>query len=454
MVDITMEGADKARSLWLSLIAILSVVLVESLAGLLVNSLSILGDAVHASFDVMTTFLLLMMTRWSLQPPDDTHTYGHEKIESIGGMIGGVLLIVLTALLGWEAVVRIMEGGIPIHPGTVGFAAVLYTLGVDFFRVGVLRKTQGSATVKAGLLHALSDMSSTIVALIGISLASFGYYLGDALSSLVLCIVILYVGVGLIRDTFIDLSDAIPKTIVKRVEEGVSSTRGITGTRALKMRKVGRRTFVDVVIKVPSYLGLEDAHTIASAVESNVGRTIGDSVVMVHVEPELTATPIDFKIKKLSAGVPGVKDVHNVEVIRTSAGLNISLHAAVSPAATVEEAHRHAEEIEKKLRAEIPSLVDAKIHLEPFEGEAMVGRVVDSEEISEAVAKTINAHREVKELGEIRLYKVGDNLHIDISCSFGKEASVNLAHEIATEIEEKLKGRFQGAKVTIHQEPA
>lgn len=454
MVDKIMEGTDKTRPLWLSLIAISSVVLVESFAGFLVNSLSILGDAAHASFDTMTTFLLLIMTRWSLKPPDDTHTYGHEKIESIGGMIGGTLLIVLTALLGWEAAARIVEGGVPVHPGAIGFAAVLYTLGIDFFRVGVLRKTQGSATAKAGLLHALSDMASTIVALIGISFANFGYYLGDALLSLILCTLIFYVGAGLIRDTFVHLSDAIPKAIVKIVEKEVAATKGINGIRVLKMRKVGQRTFVDVVINVPSYLGLEDAHTIASAVESNVGRAIGDSVIMVHVEPELTEIPIDFKIKKLSAEVAGVKDVHNVEVIRTSAGLNISLHAAVSPAATVEEAHKCAEEIEKKLRAEIPSFADAKIHLEPFEGEAMVGCAIESNEISKAVAKIISAHRGVKKLGEIRLYKVGDILHIDMSCCFWKEASVDLAHEIATEIEEKLKGRFQGAKVTIHQEPA
>ena len=56
---------NKVRALKLSLLAITTVVICETVGGALVNSLAILSDAAHAAFDVVTTLILLATTRWS-----------------------------------------------------------------------------------------------------------------------------------------------------------------------------------------------------------------------------------------------------------------------------------------------------------------------------------------------------------------------------------------------------
>src|SRR4030067_220532 len=87
------ESAYKLGTLKLSAIAIASVVIVEVSLGLIVNSLAILSDGLHALLDVIASITLFVATKAALKPPDEEHTYGHEKFESIGGVDGGGILL-------------------------------------------------------------------------------------------------------------------------------------------------------------------------------------------------------------------------------------------------------------------------------------------------------------------------------------------------------------------------
>jgi len=448
-----MSRADGTKPLWLSLIAISSVVLVEGLAGLLVNSLALLGDAAHASFDVVATFLLLLMTRWSLKPPDESHTYGHEKVESLGGLMGGFILLVLAIVIANESLVRILGGGIPIHPGTLGFGAIVYTLSVDIFRIGVLKNAGGSATGKAGFFHAISDFSSTIVALIGVTAASYGYYLGDAAASLMLSGFLCYISGKLIYETAFELSDAVPRTVLRKVEREIARTKGVTGYKSLKVRKAGKKTYVRVTVNTPEYVELEEAHSIASRVESNINRVVSGAEVTVHIEPLIGEPPFELRVRRIALEADGVREAHNIEFMNTQRGLCLSLHLGVDPKMPLEEAHHATEQIEKRLRAEFSELADVTVHLEPIENESIVGRRFEDITISEAVTKIVGSHKEIIRVGKIMLYKAGTSLHIDVSCSFEKDVPLDLAHSIVTSIEQELMERFEKAKVTIHQEP-
>ncbi|MGP8071392.1 MAG: cation diffusion facilitator family transporter, partial [Candidatus Bathyarchaeia archaeon] len=86
---------SKTRALQISLFAIASVIVVEGLAGITTGSLSLLSDAGHALFDAISTLVLLVATSLSLKPADEDHTYGHGKIESLGALVGGIILLLL-----------------------------------------------------------------------------------------------------------------------------------------------------------------------------------------------------------------------------------------------------------------------------------------------------------------------------------------------------------------------
>ena len=87
------EAKYKLKTLQISAIAIFSVVIVEVTLGLLVNSLAIFSDGLHALLDAVSTIMLFFAVRAAIKPADEEHTYGHEKFETIGGLIGGIVLI-------------------------------------------------------------------------------------------------------------------------------------------------------------------------------------------------------------------------------------------------------------------------------------------------------------------------------------------------------------------------
>ena len=87
------DGKHKLKALKISAVAIFSVVIVEVTVGFLVNSLAIMSDGLHALLDAVTSVMLFFAVRASMKPADEEHTYGHEKFETIGGLIGGIILI-------------------------------------------------------------------------------------------------------------------------------------------------------------------------------------------------------------------------------------------------------------------------------------------------------------------------------------------------------------------------
>jgi len=147
------ESNNKLKALRISAVAIFSVVIVEVSVGLTVNSLAILSDGLHALLDAVSTIMLFFAVRASIKPPDEEHTYGHEKFETIGGLIGGIVLIAVAFLIFYEAGQRLMHMT-PIAQTVefAGFVAIAYALFIASLRVTVFRKTQHveSPSMKAG----------------------------------------------------------------------------------------------------------------------------------------------------------------------------------------------------------------------------------------------------------------------------------------------------------------
>ena len=152
------DGKNKLKALKISAVAIFSVVIVEVTIGAVVNSLAIISDGLHALLDALSSVMLFFAVRAALKPPDEEHTYGHEKFETIGGLIGGIVLIAVAVLIFYEAAVRLI-GNATINEGMqyAGFIGIGYALFVASLRVTVFRKFQHSESpsMKAGLYLSL-----------------------------------------------------------------------------------------------------------------------------------------------------------------------------------------------------------------------------------------------------------------------------------------------------------
>ena len=452
----SVDGKFKLRALKIAAAAIFSVVVVELSIGLFVNSLAILSDGLHALLDALSTVMLFFAVRASIKPPDEEHTYGHEKFETIGGLIGGIVLIAVAFLIFYEATLRLTglaNAQINQSAAFSGFIAIGYAIFIASLRVTVFRKGLHieSPSMKVGFYDAISDLSSTLLALLGFGLATLGFLYGDAIASIFLGVMLSYLSVKLVRASVMELSDTASKELVQKTRRLISLHDGVVKTENLKVRKVSSKIFIDASVCVPSHMPLEEAHSLASKIEADLKQALGNVDATIHIEPSEKETKLDQLVERL-ATVDGVKEVHEISTIYTGGKYYIILHAYVNPELSVEEAHKIAETIERRVRNEIKPLENVTVHLEPA-GIAIPASQVEESQLNKVVGEVVNAVGANLRVKRIVTYGAEGKRYINIDCCFTKQIQIKEAHKIASQVEKETKERFANAVVTVHIEP-
>lgn len=448
------QGNFKLKALKISAVAIFSVVIVEVTVGLIVNSLAILSDGLHALLDAMSSIMLFFAVRASMKPPDEEHTYGHEKFETIGGLIGGVVLIGVAFLVFYEAATRLIENT-QIASGIefAGYFAIGYALFIASLRVTVFRKSQHveSPSMKAGFYDAISDLSSTIIALIGFGLATVGFTNGDAFASIFLGAMLTYLSFRLVKFSIMELSDSASKELVQKTRKVIISCDGVVNTKNLKVRKVSSKVFVDASVQVPILMSLQEAHSLASKIEACLKEAFDNVDATIHIEPADKETKMDQLVEKL-ATVDGVKEVHEISTVYIGGKLYITLHAYVNPELSVEEAHKIAEVIERRMQLEIKPLENVTVHIEPA-GVAVPATQVNEDQLRKVVYEVATGIARDLRIKRVVTYAAEGKRYINIDCCFTKQIQIKDAHRIASQVEKEIKEHFANTIVTAHIEP-
>lgn len=463
--------AIKRNALQLSLVAISSVFVFEFVAGILTNSLALVTDGAHALLDAVITGILIIAVTLALKPRDIDHTYGHGKIETIGGLIGGIALFVVAIFFIYVASMRIVfsEPAALANAGTVGFAAVFYTIAVDGFRMTVLQRAMrrtkmvnGTSILKADFYHAFADLASTAVAFIGIWLATAGFAYGDSAAALVLGVFLAYLSSRLAYQNAMELTDVVSPKLVATVRQAANSTEGVLECSDVKMRRVGRDTFVEATITMSSDRSFESAHEISAQVESNIGESLSRAGldidprnITVHFEPRDNDLPLESVIERVTTRVSGVRGVHNVIVSRIGGtdSIGISLHIQVNRSATLSQAHSIANAVEEAIKARLKNIDNITVHLEPLMPEMTGIELIADTGTQDTIREIVATASDVKSVGRIAAYRAENVLKIDVSCAFNSDMAIEEIHERVSEIEKQIRARHPGSVVTVHAEP-
>jgi len=284
-------------------------------------------------------------------------------------------------------------------------------------------------------------------------MATLGFPLFDALASIVLSGAIGYLSIKLVKTSGMELSDAVPKHITKKIRDTIASTENVSKITSLKARKAGAKTFVETTIQVPDYMSLKDAHEVASNVEENLKQLLGDAHVVVHVEPLEMEMMTEELVENMVKEIEGIRDVHDVDVVYAHGKVNITLHASVDPKLSVHEAHELAEKIERSISQRIQNIGNITVHVEPYNSTVRKGSTANEKEIQQIIHKLAERIQQAIMVKRVVTYVAGGKRYINIDCCFAGKISVEEAHKIASKIENDVKQRFAKTVVTVHVEP-
>jgi len=188
-------------------------VVAEIIGGLIFNSMSLLTDAGHNLSDVAGLFLSLLALKMATRKSSPVYTYGFKKTTVLAALANAVVLFIAIGILGVESFTRLLKPE-KVQGGVIAWIAALGIVvnSVTAFLFYGSRKKELNA--KSAYLHLFADaLISLGVVVTGIIIVYTGWYWLDAVTGIIIMIIILISAWGLLRDSFKMTIDAVPAGI-------------------------------------------------------------------------------------------------------------------------------------------------------------------------------------------------------------------------------------------------
>ncbi len=261
-------------------------------AGWFGRSQALIADGVHSLSDLLSDVVVLLGLKWGRKEEDESHPFGHARIETIAGMFIGLVLIGTAVGLAYSSISTISDR-VESSPGLTAIIAALISVGLKeglyWYTVKVGRRIRSLAVI-ANAWHHRSDALSSIAVLVGVTAAylSPAWAMADAYAALVVTFFVVKIGAGLIWSATKEVIDTAPdQAAMDQVKETALRVPGVRQTHDIRARLSGGRIFAEIHIVVDPDLTVRAGHEIADAVkQSLLDDVAGMARVIVHVDPE------------------------------------------------------------------------------------------------------------------------------------------------------------------------
>lgn len=287
------DGVLKEKTAHLSVASNTFLVAAKLVVGFAIGSVSIISEAIHSAIDLVAAMIAYFSVRQSARPPDECHTFGHGKYESISGLIEAILILVAAALIVNEALKNLLDGGetLNVEGLGLGIAVMLLSAGINYYvssrMMAVAKKTE-SIALESDAWHLRTDVYTSAGVVFGLLLIRLtGLVVLDSIIALVVAAIILRAAFGLIRRSLEDLVDrSLPAEEEARIREILDEhCTDVINFHRLRTRRSGPNRFVDLHIVVPRTATLEEAYGVVKHLETDVKREFPRTNVTIRVQP-------------------------------------------------------------------------------------------------------------------------------------------------------------------------
>jgi cation diffusion facilitator family transporter len=274
----------------LSLAAAVTTLALKTTAYWITSSVGLFSEAVESVINLIAAGTAYLSLVYAARPVDESHTYGHEKIEYFSSGLEAALIGVASLSIAWVAVRRffVPEQLESLGPGlaiTAVAAAINGGVAVVLLRAG---RKHNSIVLEADGQHLMTDVWTSAAVVVGLGLVWLTKQeVFDPIVALLMAANILRTAASLLLRSFNGLMDhALPEAEQEVVRAAIAS-RLATGMdfHALRTRQAGTRRFADFHLLVPGSMSVREAHAWTGLVEDAARAALPGLEVTVHVEP-------------------------------------------------------------------------------------------------------------------------------------------------------------------------
>ena len=279
------------RTALLSVAAALVTMALKFGAFLLTGSVGLLSDAAESSVNLVAALIAFTALTIADRPPDDDHTYGHDKAEYFSSGAEGTLILIAAAVILYTAINRILHP-VPLENLGIGVVIALIASAINFgvsrIMLRVARK-EDSIALEADANHLMTDVWTSVGVVAGVGLVALtGWQILDPLIAIAVAIQIIVMGIRLIKRSMLGLMDTtLPQGEVTVITQAIAHACGEeTPYHALRTRKSGSRRFVDFHLLLPGKTSVQESHDLVMKIEGEIEQQLAHTYVTIHVEPK------------------------------------------------------------------------------------------------------------------------------------------------------------------------
>lgn len=284
------ERASLKNYAYLSIAAAVVTIGLKAAAYHLTGSVGLLSDALESVVNLVAAGMALLALIYAARPPDDSHEFGHDKIEYFSGGVEGTLIAVAAVSIAGTALDRLFNPQ-PLEQVGVGLLISIVASAINLIVAQILMKAgrqHRSLTLEADAHHLMTDVWSSGGVVLGILLVSVtGAIWLDPVIAILMAFNILWTGTKLMRRSFDGLMDS-PMTVAERaVVDSVLDTYRLRGIQfhAMRTRQAGSRRFLSIHVLVPGGWTVQRGHDLLEQLEQEVRAVVPNTNVLTHLEP-------------------------------------------------------------------------------------------------------------------------------------------------------------------------
>jgi cation diffusion facilitator family transporter len=443
-----------------SIFASAGLTVAKGVVGVMTGSLGLLSEAGHSFLDFVATVITYIAVRISGKPADEEHHYGHGKVESVAALAATALLFLLSGVVIWEALRRLLAGAADhVEATPAAFAVIIVSIVVDFFRARLLYRVAGetsSEALEADALHFGSDMWSSLAVLVGLGCVALGFQWGDAVAALVVAIFVCVAGWRLGCRTIQTLTDTAPEGAARQLTRIAERVPGVVSVERVRARPAGGKLFVEITAAVSRTLPFDRVAALKRQVAAAIQTEMPATDVNVVTEPRALDDETVLERVMVIARNRALA-VHHVTAHHIAGKLSVSLDLEVDAAMTLAAAHDVATGLEDALRDELGSDVEIETHIEPLQPHDVPGRDASPErtaDIEQALVANANTMGFVGAIHDVRVRQTDQGEIVNFHCHVDPALSVYDVHERVDDVERSLRRQFPTVRRVIgHAEP-
>ncbi|MHA2280394.1 MAG: cation diffusion facilitator family transporter [Promethearchaeota archaeon] len=460
----------------LTLIIVLFQSTIKLFGVLITGSLSFLSETADTLTDILFVSISLYSLYTSQKPADYEHMYGHSKIDSVSGLIQGVILMNIYVVLIYNAIQVVIAARFEVLNPEFGLIILIISFIVNliFSRILISKgREQKSLTMEIQGLNLFQDSMRAIIVLSSFVFTYFNIVFLDPLLSIILSIWIIFGAFKLAKGGVKELTDTNPVSsiILEKLRTEIFALEHVVGVHNLKVRVSGKTLFLEVNLSVEDHISIVHANEIIKSIRTSSNKLFPFYKVETIVEMNPLASEKSIGeglinlIYSMKSEYPDILNFKDLNVFRLEDEHFISLIVVINDSLSLTEAHEICSHFESEIKKQAPYISRVITHIESQRyGEAMSPNQVKCadvgpemlKQIGEVIEVVLRKHPQVKGYHGLEFWATLDYCILEMHIFFDGSLNISQIHNYISELENNIRdelGIDNLDSIILHSEP-